>query len=190
MKESILDQEKNFQRIQNHQRIKRNKKDNDSNDESQEYLKNIEYYKKIAHEDYLKYREISANQTKLHDQYLIWLSAGVLAIAFPQILGLIDIINSTFPILLLSSAIFLIFTLLLCFNGLKLSTKLIEFRLNTLDYIRINGEENEQTESNDKEEYCLSKHIKRNDIHINVCFTLGIIFLIIFISINYKIINI
>ncbi len=166
--------------------------DNDSNQDSQEekeYKKNIEYYKKIAHEDYLKYREISANQTRLHDQYLIWLSAGVLAIAFPQILSIIDIVNSTFPISLLLSAVFLIFTLILCFHGLQLSTKLLEFRLNTLDCIRLNGVENEKTEFNDKEEHCLSKQIKINDIKINVCFTLGIISLIFFISVNYKIIN-
>lgn len=145
--------------------------------------------KENAKSDYLKYSEINSNQTNLHDQYLIWLSAGVLSIAFPQILSLIDIINSMALFLLLLSAISFIITIIFSFINLEISSKVLLYRIETADILRHDGEETDKTALNDKKEYCLVKLVKILSKIIICSFIVGIIILLVFVSINYRIIN-
>ena len=149
------------------------------------------YIKIFANEEYLKFLEINASQTRLQDQYLIWLSAGILAIGFPQILSLIPIANSKAPYLFLASALFFILTLILCFRSFDLSTNIIDARLDTLHLSRYDYDnDNAKTiEKNNDTEKKYRKKALCNKRAISWSFILGLLLLIIFISINYKIIN-
>lgn len=140
--------------------------------------------------DYLKFSEINANLSNLHDQYLIWLSAGVLSIAFPQILSIINIINSKALFLLLMSAISFIITIIISFINLEVCGKIISYRLKTVDILRTEGKETDETSSNDKKEYCLGKLVNVLSKIIICSFIIGLLSLLIYVSINYKIINI
>lgn len=158
--------------------------------ENKDYENHIKYIKEISNLEYLKFTEINANQSKQKDHYLIWLNAGVIAIAYPQILNLIVINNSSNPVLLLLSVICLIISLSLCFRNLYLSTRILDIRTATLAFLRINGTETENLKKNDTLEDEYRTKAKFNIILIAISFISGISLLILFITLNYKLINV
>jgi hypothetical protein len=157
--------------------------------ENNKHQEHIKYIKKISNTEYLKFLEINASQSRLQNQYLIWLNAGVISIAYPKILNLISMINSKYPYLLLISIISFFVSLAFCFRGLYLSSKILDYRTSTLDKLRLNGEETKEIEDNDKIEEKYRIKAKCNSILIYLTFILGLSILLFFTVINYKIIN-
>ncbi len=157
--------------------------------ESIEKKENIKFEKQIAHDNYLNLSSIDSNQIRLHDQYIIWLSAGMLAIAIPQIINLINIKNSNHTYLLLISTLSLVFTLLMSLITIEVSSCRINYLLRGYDIVRHNGKLTKEGEKINKKAENYKKWVTILNLIILFLFIVGIIALILFLLINHKLIN-
>lgn len=142
--------------------------------------------KKIAREDYQAYLEIESNQSRLNLQYILWMSAGALALTLSTLKTLFSLAVSKYPYLVFCSMLSFFITIILIFITLKFSSDQYFYRLDALDSKRKYGKlDKSGAKSEDK---CISKRKKVEFFEIIslISFSIGFVLLFIFIYINYE----
>lgn len=151
--------------------------------------------RKIAQEDFLKYLEIDSNHSRLANQQLLWISAGLLTIMLTTIITI-------FPMKVLISSVFFFLSLILFSCSIILTLILLRkssehyhFRFEVLDSERKNGFQDSSAEVAETDCEKTKREIIKLDKYSLRCFILGFISLLIYFFLNwfllhYKIIKI
>lgn len=122
---------------------------------------------------------------RLQDQYLIWISAGILTLVVPKIFQQYSLNIIYVSYFLLMAIIFFILVIILTIICLNISSKHLCMLILYSDYLRKNRVEEEETKKLLDKSSKLGGVIDILSLLCIIFFILGFIFLFLFIYINF-----